>query len=396
MNRVFLLVLLSICTLTAWTAETKIAKDGMLVVDGQRRFVVGLYEEAKDAASAAETAQAGFNLIRVSPNKDSLSRAQQNGLMAWIPLGGLAVNDATQGTQLKEIVNTWKSHPALAIWEAPDEALWNEWWGLTNRVNCPSKQVNDAVQSYKGSDQEVQSLKDQLAKCRHFSSTGRYTQAEETEDSIRKLVGLPALSEKLSVWRDGVATTFNKLNLGCKTVRQADPNHVLWFNHAPRNSLADLSKYGKLADIAGCDIYPVPFGSTVGHSDLSERNLPCVGRFTQRMGAAIPGKPVWMVLQGFGWDDLAEVKVKEQRPRPTYQQSRFMAYNAITNGARGILYWGTPYVPKDAKFLPELKQVITELHQLEPFLSAPDANRKLTFTPHPSAASDEKGSALAG
>ena len=174
--------------------------------------------------------------------------------------------------------------------------------------------------------------------------------------------------------------------LYAKTIR----THVLWFNHAPRNAMPDLKKFGTLTDIAGCDIYPVPFGQT-GHSDLAERNLSCVGRFTQRMGESIPNKPVWMVLQGFGWTDIAETKTSQELPRPTFQQSRFMAYDSIVNGARGILYWGTAYVPKDSKFWTELKQLISELKNLGSYLSAPDANQKLSFSPYPSSSSDEKG-----
>ena len=67
-----------------------------------------------------------------------------------------------------------------------------------------------------------------------------------------------------------------------------------------------------------------------------------------------------------------------------------MVYDAIVNGARGILYWGTAYIPKDSPLWEDLKRLVSELHNLEPLLSAPDANEKIEITPHPSSASDEK------
>ncbi len=379
-----------ISTFLSWAGETAVDKDGMLRVDGQRRFILGLYEEARDDAFAREAADTGFNLIRVGANKEALDRAQSHGLQAWIPLGGLPVADETGASQLKETVEAWKSHPALAVWEAPDEALWNEWWSRINRAQPRWEQVDDAIRAFQGNEEQKKALQAEHAKWNRFRSTARYAQAEEVEEGIRKIVGLPPAEERLSDWRKGVETTFENLRRGCETVRAADPHHVIWFNHAPRNSMQDLTKYGTLADIVGCDIYPVPFGPDVGHSDLAERNLAIVGRFTERMAASVPGKPAWMVLQGFGWEDIGEGRSESPRPRPTYAQSRFMAYDAIVNGARGILYWGTAYIPKDSPLWADIKRLVSELHNLEPFLSAPDANEKIQVTPHLSSASDEK------
>ena len=73
-----------------WAGATKMDEDGMLLVDGKRCFILGLYEEAKDDSFAKDVAQAGFNLIRVGADKESLDRAAKYGLNAWIPLGGLS------------------------------------------------------------------------------------------------------------------------------------------------------------------------------------------------------------------------------------------------------------------------------------------------------------------
>ncbi|MEW6236137.1 MAG: hypothetical protein AB1656_12185 [Candidatus Omnitrophota bacterium] len=384
------LLLLGVCG--AYAHPTSIDKDGMLRMNGERVFILGLYEQAKNDAFAQEAAEAGFNLIRVNAAKEDLDRAQAHELHAWIPLGGLAVSNEQEKTALEAAVKTFASHPALAVWEAPDEALWNVWWLRWNRTVDRWKEVDEALAQFSGSAEEKEKLQSMAALWRRYRNSARYEQADALEEQIRALVKLPPSPEKLSEWRQAIEPLRQQLASGCETVRQADPKHVLWFNHAPRNSIADLTSFGELADIAGCDIYPVPFGPDNGHSDLAERNLACVGRYTQRMAASIPGKPVWMVLQGFGWDDLNESRsTDKKRPRPTYNQTRFMAYDAIANGARGLLYWGSDYVDKNSIFWLELTKTVSELCDLQPYLSAPDANSRIKFIQHPSSASDDNG-----
>lgn len=104
------------------------------------------------------------------------------------------------------------------------------------------------------------------------------------------------------------------------------------------------------------------------------------------MRAAAPGKACAMVLQGFGWADLKERSSENERSlgigrRPTYAESRFMAYDAVIHGANAILYWGTAYLkPMDDKGNPvpgrprlwrDLLRVARELSALEPALVAP-------------------------
>jgi len=51
---------------------TSIDKDGMLLVNGERCFVLGLYQAANDNDFAAEVAEAGFNLVRAERSSDAL------------------------------------------------------------------------------------------------------------------------------------------------------------------------------------------------------------------------------------------------------------------------------------------------------------------------------------
>ncbi|RJP23942.1 MAG: hypothetical protein C4527_19540 [Candidatus Omnitrophota bacterium] len=371
---------------------TSLDEDGMLSIAGERQFVLGLYQTADSSEDADEIAQAGFNLIRVNATKEALDLAHEHHLQCWIPLGGVAVSSDAQKASLKSVVETYKDHSALAIWEGPDEILWNVWWLRWNRALKRWDDVGKAIQQHKKEGLQEEELDDLTVRWLQYRSTARYAQAEEIEEEIRKIVGLPTADERLSEWRRHLQPLYDQLVEGTTIVRQNDPNHVIWFNHAPRNSLSDLQWFGKVADVVGCDIYPVPFGPTVGHSDLAERNLASVGAFTRRMALSAPGKPVWMVLQGFGWDDLRESAVTEPlRPRPTLQQTRYMAYDAIANRARGILYWGTHAIERESQLWNDIKTVVSELHALQPFLSAPDANERVKLIPHPSSGSDEKG-----
>jgi hypothetical protein len=361
------------------------------VSNGKRCFVLGLYQVARDDDFAAEVAQAGFNLIRVERSRDALNLAHAHGLQCWIPLGEIAVSTDAEEARLKSVVDSLKSHPALAVWEGPDEVLWNVWWTRWNLAVKGWNMVEEAVRRFEGTRDESENLKSFVKDWRRYRVSGRYAQAEASEEQIRKLVGLPPAGERLSEWRDQLDPLLGRLGRGARVVRETDSEHVIWFNHAPRNTVSDLTRFGAVADVVGCDIYPVPFGPSVGHSDLAERNLASVGHYTRRMAQSASGKPVWMVLQGFGWDDIGEGNTSSRRPRPTFEQTRFMAYDAIANGARGILYWGTFAIERDSPLWSDIKTVISELRDLQPFLSAVDATHRVTLDAHPTSGSDEKG-----
>ena len=85
-----------------------------------------------------------------------------------------------------------------------------------------------------------------------------------------------------------------------------------------------------------------------------------------------------MVLQGFGWRDLFE-KMRNEKPaeigrRPSFQETRFMAYDSIVNGANLVLFWGTSTIEKDSQLWKDLMVVARELKALQPALVVPDQN----------------------
>jgi hypothetical protein len=159
------------------------------------------------------------------------------------------------------------------------------------------------------------------------------------------------------------------LREGYQFLRALDPQRPIWTNHAPRNRVDTLVHYNQATDIAGCDIYPVPMPQT--QSNLPNKTLAVVGDETRKSVDSVGGaKPVFMVLQAFAWKNLNN----PGDPRavyPSFAESRFMAYDAITSGAQGLLYWGIYSTPSPSRFWSDLKTLVSELRAMTPVLAAP-------------------------
>jgi len=359
-------------------------KDQMLLVNGQPRFILGLYENPKDDAVLKEAIEAGFNLIQCAPEAAALDRVQRLGGMAWVNVGGaldLSSNTAKRREQLIAVAKRLSGHPALMVWEGPDEILWNNYWLTTEQLGLE----REAMRSAAAGKPELEALN---SRAHDFYVRGLYAEFEQARAEFWRKVGQPSPNPgaRIDDAPARVRKTGDGVTAGIRALREADTRHVIWLNHAPRNSLADLRLYNREADMAGCDIYPVPPNRAVGHSDLPDKGLTSAGAYTDRMRQAAPGKACAMVLQGFGWRDL-QSKTNEHETavgigrRPTWTESRFMAYDAILHGANAILYWGTAHMkPVEDDGSPasgrprlwrDLLRLVRELRALEPALVAP-------------------------
>lgn len=367
-------------SLAAGAAQVVIEDDGMLNADGKRVFVLGLYENPGEDAVLDEVAAAGFNLVYAGDAVAALDRLQSRGLWAWVNTGAridLSEDRANREAALAQMAATLAPHPALLVWEVPDEALWNCWYGPQQwRFSAEPKQQGDAIATL--TDPVLaESLQKQREEVRALQRANDYAASEAAADAIWRALGKePPQAGGLSTSAANAAKMCQGMREGYARLRALDPNHPVWMNHAPRNSVRQLLAFGEAADIAGCDIYPVPEHPSVGHSDLANRTISSVGAYTDRMQAGVPGKPVWMVLQGMGWGDIQperDEKTRAEMRRPTLDETRFMAYDTIVHRARGILYWGTAYIEKDSAFWKDLLCVISELRDLQPVLAAKEA-----------------------
>jgi hypothetical protein len=229
----------------------------------------------------AETAAAGINLYRVGSGGATWSASDLSSVLDW-DRAAAALH-----------VYTWPnlSGYSLATPGSPEDA------GVANVIDTLTNDPSgSAIAMWKGRDEPwwggIFPSQLQFAYCR---VTGR---------------GNPA-------WCDGE----NPL----------DPSRLWVTIEAPRGPAADLTLYNPVTDIHGVDDYPV----TLNHPDP---NLHSVGTWTALMNSLRPARPVWTTLQicsSGSWD-----KTTGEFVQPTYEQERYMAYDAIVNGARSLTFFG--------------------------------------------------------
>lgn len=193
----------------------------------------------------------------------------------------------------------------------------------------------------------------------------------------------------LLVWKGADEPEWGKLPLGplvraYQIIKELDPHHPIVTIQAPRGTVESLRPYNAASDIIGEDIYPVGYPPGA-HSLLANKTLSLVGDHTRIIMEAADGKlPVWMVLQ-ISWSGV--LKPGKTLRMPTFPEERFMTYQAIINGARGILYFGGNNTgamsPDDAKlgwnwtfWKRVLRPVVEEIgtkSPLQPALVAPNS-----------------------
>jgi hypothetical protein len=188
----------------------------------------------------------------------------------------------------------------------------------------------------------------------------------------------------------GLVTAYARL-------KALDAMHPMVIIQAPRGPISQLVPYRPAFDITGVDIFPIAYPPGL-HCDNGNTDISVVGDMTDKMKEASGGKPVWMTLQ-IAWSGTALSKTAPDIvPRfPSLPQERFMAYQAIVHGARGLIFFGGHLTevctPDDAKagwnwtFWREvLRPVVHELSSsdLRPALLAPDSKIPVRFLPHAS------------
>jgi hypothetical protein len=384
-------------------AEVRIDSDRMLVVNGERTFVIGLYERFEDPSMYENVAEAGFNLVMGSDAVERLDAIHEHGLYVWLHTHhwiDLSVDAEARKAGMREMVNRLKDHPALLVWELPDEALWRVWeqpvqWRMYDEPAALRKEI--AGLNTKSSTLEFGNAVDAIDR---LYVEGEYEEAERAADALWEKLGKEPPHPGLSIGdapqeearlREGMIE-------GYRYLKTLDPDHPVWVNHAPRNPIQSLAAFNEAADIVGCDIYPAPsFGHD--HSDVADQTLSAVGAYTSRMQEASPGKPVWMVLQAFGWSDLMDSggpgELARHR-RPTHDELRFMAYDAIVRGARGVLWWGTTLVEKPSRLWRDLQRVAYELSEMHDVLAARDLKLALTVDVGPTWGSADRSVEVLG
>jgi hypothetical protein len=172
---------------------------------------------------------------------------------------------------------------------------------------------------------------------------------------------------------------------GYEQIKELDPDHPVVIIQTPLNTVAELTPYRPAFDITGADIYPVSYPPGK-HAETDNTDISLVGDVTRTLRSAAGPKPVWMTLQ-IAWSGVAPSASKpDQVPRfPSLHDERFMTYQAIANGARGLTYFGGHLTqiatPQDAElgwnwsfWEQTLRPIVRELAapELQVALVAPD------------------------
>lgn len=361
------------------TPRARLAPNRMLIVDDKPTFIIGLYEHPKADARLKEAVDAGFDLIQCPPDVQALDRVHRLGARAWINTGysiDLSEETAKRKAALAEMVGKFGAHPALLVWEGPDEALWNCWYGTMQQMDAEFAAMRKEVEARP----ELKGPMEAAMRC-YDRSMWREWEALRTEFWRKAGKASPQPNVRMDTAAQRAGKMGDGMTAGARYLRGLDPGRFIWLNHAPRNSIRAMREHNRAVDMAGCDIYPIPFNLGVGHSDLVNTRPSSVGDYTDRMRQAAPGKACAMVLQGFGWRDLetkpdeARVKVGMGR-RPNLREQRFMAWDAIVHGANAILYWGTAHLKEPdsdetREFWQDLLKVVREVRSLDRFIVAP-------------------------
>ncbi len=315
--------------LAARLPSIRIEGDGMLAIDGKRTFVVGLYQLPRGADAWRQAAQAGFNVVRASPA--DLPRLRENGLYGWIALGSIRRGrEAEDETRIRTTVEACRHDPTLLFWETEDEPTFV--WQKPDALRVPPEQI---------------------IRTRRF-------------------------------------------------VAKLDPARPFYLNHSPTHLESTLRLYNEGAEIVATDIYPViPTGIRPlyalwpegRHGDLLNCYISQVGQYADKMRrVAGRGRAVFMVLQAFAWENLRE-KSRDLRMvlYPTFEETRFMAWQAVVHGVNGVLYWGLAHNPPDAPVWGHLQSIAAEFRLLRQELAAQAVRLDLELEYHDTGHSLDRG-----
>jgi len=180
-------------------------------------------------------------------------------------------------------------------------------------------------------------------------------------------------------------------------IKQQDPNHLLYMNHAPTNLVKTMKQYNAGTDIVACDIYPVNPGGLKSmyalfpdgfQGDLNNEHISQVGEYVDKMRQVTgPNRPLLMVLQAFAWEALENKEGLEERREekilyPTSAQTRFMAFQSPIKGANGIIYWGSHSTPQPSDAWTGIKKVTREVADLAEVLATRTAPQAVSIDYH--------------
>ncbi|MBI3853925.1 MAG: hypothetical protein HY298_27175 [Verrucomicrobia bacterium] len=311
-------------------SSVRLDSDGMLVVNGRREFILGLYSLPNAPNPLEETRNAGFNLVNLPANAADFAKAREHGLYGWTSLGSISPhNRAEAEARIRKTVLALKDEPALLFWETEDEPTFV--WKKTEARVPPA----DIIESYRFVKQldPAHPLYLNHSPTNLVSTLRRYNDGADIVATDIYPVIPPGIRELYALWPDGQQGDF------------LNPH------------ISQVGQYAaKMREVAGAK------------------------------------RVVFTVLQAFAWENLRE-KDRDPKMTlyPTRQQLRFMAWQSVVHGVNGLLYWGLSYAPPEAPLWNDLKTVARELSELKEALAARKAKLNLSPEYHDTGHSLDRG-----
>jgi hypothetical protein len=263
--------------------------NGAFIVGGRPRFLIALSdppplwgETPPGLPGAIEIARTGVNLVRVGPTWTGWTQRELEHVLAW------------ERTAVQLGIHTWVRLNTFA-------ATQPHWLG----------------------DARLTAVVHALTSSRFAAGIGLWQGADEPWSR-----GIPARSLAFVY----CLLTSRGHPRACASQPSLDGNHLLVTILAPHGTPADLAPYSHVSDTLGVDVYPVTLDNPYS-PDLHE-----VGLWTRTIAAITRDHSVWTTLQICSTD--AYNKNTGAYVVPSAYQERYMAYDAIINGARGISFFG--------------------------------------------------------
>ena len=198
---------------------------------------------------------------------------------------------------------------------------------------------------------QIQDVKEQLAAASRYGLrlwVGLYDVANDLskQASLQQIVDGLKDSPGLGAWKGADEPLWGRVDAqgvaaAYDFIRSRDANHPVVIIQAPRTrqgalTVARLRPYAAAGDIHGVDIYPISHPPGF-HAGRPNKDISVVGDVTEIVAEAAPGKEHWTTLQ-IAWSGVLP---PDHVPIfPTLRQERFMAYQAIIAGARGLVFFG--------------------------------------------------------
>jgi hypothetical protein len=194
-------------------------------------------------------------------------------------------------------------------------------------------------------DQNVETVRDRLAAVAAVGSFGwvnllklaraepgsnRSTALTQVLTALRAEAGLAMWKGADEPWWSGIRPA--DLRHGYQLVTALAPDNPMVTIQAPRGTAKDLRPYSAVTHAHGVNIYPVKYHER-------DAQLHDVGRWTRRLARVTPNHMVLTTLQICSQASFDHTGSRGYR-QPTRRQERYMIYDAILNGARGLFFFG--------------------------------------------------------